>query len=106
MATLPNFELGPLPLGLIREEGRRQLLDALDTRRGKKVLVLDPRISGFLRFVAEVPLLREHGVEQLVLLDTNSLAQNGIRSVVYLVRATIDNAQTISKQIRNTARCA
>ncbi|KAK9831278.1 hypothetical protein WJX74_010180 [Apatococcus lobatus] len=104
MATLPNFELGPLPLGLIREEGRRQLLDALDTRRGKKVLVLDPRISGFLRFVAEVPLLREHGVEQLVLLDTNSLAQNGIRSVVYLVRATIDNAQTISKQIRNTAR--
>ncbi len=33
-------------------------------RRGKKILVLDPRISGFLRFVAEVPLLREHGVEQ------------------------------------------
>ena len=33
-------------------------------RRGKKILVLDARISGFLRFVAEVPLLREHGVEQ------------------------------------------
>ena len=33
-------------------------------RRGKKILVLDSRISGFLRFVAEVPLLREHGVEQ------------------------------------------
>lgn len=100
-------------------------------RRGKKILVLDSRISGFLRFVAEVPLLREHGVEQfrdisaeevvvgtisrvmsisqchacrLVLLDTNSLAQGGIRSVVYLVRATIDNAQIISTQIRNTAR--
>ena len=35
-------------------------------RRGKKVLVLDPRISGFLGLLAEVPLLKEHGVEQCV----------------------------------------
>ena len=35
-------------------------------RRGKKVLVLDPRVSGFLGQLAEVPLLREHGVEQCV----------------------------------------
>ena len=33
-------------------------------RRGKKVLVLDPRISGFLGQLAEVSLLKEHGVEQ------------------------------------------
>ena len=48
-------------------------------------------------------ILHNHAC-RLVLLDTNSLAQSGIRSVVYLVRATIDNAQIISKQIRNTAR--
>ena len=28
------------------------------------MLVLDPRISGFLGLFAEVPLLKEHGVEQ------------------------------------------
>ena len=33
-------------------------------RRGKKVLVLDPRVSGFLGLLAEVTLLKEHGVEQ------------------------------------------
>ena len=33
-------------------------------RRGKKCLVLDPRISGFLGFVTEVALLKEHGVDQ------------------------------------------
>jgi hypothetical protein len=33
-------------------------------RRGKKVLVLDPRVSGFLGLLAEVSLLKEHGVEQ------------------------------------------
>lgn len=76
-----------------REEGRRLLIEALDSvrkfspipvastlfalachccdgvpctpqRRGKKVLVLDPRISGFLGQLAEVSLLKEHGVEQ------------------------------------------
>jgi hypothetical protein len=31
------------------------------------VLVLDPRISGFLGLLAEVPLLKEHGVEQCAL---------------------------------------
>ena len=87
---------GPLPLGQIREDARRLLIDsdrlgmsmenlthicplpficALHTykhvcssvraqRRGKKVLVLDPRISSFLGQIAEVSLLREHGVEQ------------------------------------------
>jgi hypothetical protein len=33
-------------------------------RRGKKVLVLDSRISGFLGLIAEVSLLKEHGIEQ------------------------------------------
>ena len=40
---------------------------AREQRRGKKVLVLDPRISGFLGLLAEVPLLKEHGVEQCAL---------------------------------------
>ena len=32
--------------------------------RGKKIFVLDPKITGFLGLLAEVPLLKEHGVEQ------------------------------------------
>ena len=35
-------------------------------RRGKKVLVLDRKITGWLGLIAEVPLLKEHGVEQYV----------------------------------------
>lgn len=67
-APLPNFDTGALPLAYIREEARKHLVDALDSRRGKKVLVLDPRVSGFLGLLAEVALLREHGVEQYELL--------------------------------------
>ena len=39
-------------------------LPSVMQRRGKKVLVLDPRVSGFLGLLAEVSLLKEHGVEQ------------------------------------------
>lgn len=33
-------------------------------RRGKKLLVLDPKISAYLGFLTEIALLREHGVER------------------------------------------
>lgn len=33
-------------------------------RRGKKLLVLDPKISAYLGFLTEITLLREHGVER------------------------------------------
>ena len=32
--------------------------------RGKKILILDRKVSGFLGLIAEVPLLKEHGVER------------------------------------------
>ena len=37
-------------------------------RRGKKLLVLDPKISAYLGFLTEITLLREHGVERYGLL--------------------------------------
>ena len=36
----------------------------LSQRRGKKVLVLDPLLSGPLGLITEVQMLKEHGVEQ------------------------------------------
>ena len=32
--------------------------------RGKKILILDCKVSGFLGLIAEVPLLKEHGVDR------------------------------------------
>ncbi|KAK9844079.1 hypothetical protein WJX81_004070 [Elliptochloris bilobata] len=99
-AALPSFDDGPVPLGQIRDEARKLLVDALDSRRGKKVLVLDPRISGFLGLLAEVPLLKEHGVEQLLHLGTAPLGDLGVRNVVYLARCRIENAQLIARQVK------
>eukprot|EP00873_Tetraselmis_striata_P024411 jgi/Tetstr1/444675/TSEL_032523.t1 len=95
----PLLDAGPLPVKAIREQARRQLVDALDSRRGKKVLVLDPRVSGPLALIAEVSLLKEHGVEQLTHLSEEAVSSEA-RSVLYLARPTLHNAQTIARQVR------
>ncbi len=73
-------------------------------RRGKKALVLDPHISGFLGVFAEVSLLREHGVEQLFHLGTESLADVTAKTVVYLISNRIDTAQQVARHIREGIR--
>ncbi|KAK9915301.1 hypothetical protein WJX75_007269 [Coccomyxa subellipsoidea] len=103
-AILPNYNEGPLALGHLREEARRLLIELLDSRRGKKVLVLDPKVSGFLGLLAEVSLLKEHGIEQLLHLSTEPLGDLGVRNVIYLVRASIENAKQIAEQIKETNR--
>ncbi|KAK9808509.1 hypothetical protein WJX73_003066 [Symbiochloris irregularis] len=103
-SVVPNLDEGPLPLGYIREEARKHLVDALDSRRGKKVLVLDPRVSGFLGLLAEVPLLREHGVEQLLHLGAEPLGDVPARNIIYLARSEIQNAQFIAQHIKTTTK--
>ncbi len=81
-----------------RAEGRRHILAAIDSvsprcgdcahdplmipsmlkrpsplqRRGKKLLVLDPKISAYLGFLTEITLLREHGVERRAVIASSA----------------------------------
>lgn len=41
-------------------------------RRGKKLLVLDPKISAYLGFLTEITLLREHGVERRAVIASSA----------------------------------
>lgn len=99
---LPNLSSGSLPLSQIREQARRALVEALDSVRGKKLLILDRKVSGFLGLIAEVPLLKEHGVDRLLYLSEEPLKGIDVRSVLYLVRSRIENAQLIAQQILQT----
>lgn len=139
-----------------RENARRSLVEALDSVgmksasgisaalpdaeivlvpqvRGKKILILDRKVSGFLGLIAEVPLLKEHGVDRcdrvriltlrqispgtqigslksvtvqtvcrLLYLSEEPLQGIDVRSIVYLVRSHIENAQLIAQQILQT----
>ncbi len=97
----PSLEGSLLPLAELRTQAQRTLIGLLDRRPGKKVLVLDPKISGPLALVANIGVLKEHGVEKLFHLEAG-LKVGGFESVqdvVYLVRPTIANMKLISEQV-------
>lgn len=109
---LPLLEAGPVPLVQIRNHAKKQLVDIIDSRTGKKALVLDPRISGaLLQLDAGLSeLFSEHGISKLLYLERLRLEDasyqateprlSDIRPVIYLARATLENAQLIAWQIK------
>ncbi|KAI8464581.1 MAG: Sec1-like protein [Monoraphidium minutum] len=115
---LPSLETGPVPLRGFRDAARNQLVDLIDSKRGKKALVLDPAVSGPLTLLDAglSGLLSEHGVAKLLYLERKRLddASYGqaeprllaLRPVIYIARATLDNAQLIAWQIKSTPRAA
>jgi hypothetical protein len=101
----PSLEGSLLPLVALREQAQRALINLLDRRPGRKVLVLDPKLSGPLALVCNIAVLKEHGVEKLFHLEKgNASLLTGVSNlsqteVVYLIRPDIANVRLVSEQI-------
>ncbi|KAH7315837.1 hypothetical protein KP509_21G067400 [Ceratopteris richardii] len=100
MSQIPNLDNAPINLSLIRDKAQEELIDALDSVKGKKVLYLDPKLSGPLALIAQTSLLKEHGVENLFHLAAEPV-QSECRNVMYLVRPRVSLMKTIAEQIRH-----
>lgn len=99
MAQVVNLDSAQINLNSLRDHARMELVDALDSVRGRKLLVLDPKLSGPLTFIAQIALLKEHGVENLYHLSGDPLPPE-CRAVMYLVRPRIELMHLIAAQIR------
>ncbi|CAM9699279.1 unnamed protein product [Pylaiella littoralis] len=97
----------------LREEGRAELVDLLESLPGSKCLVLESHIGGLLNHV--IPegskLLRERGVTYFRELRGELGAfedRNGVAAepdhIVYLVRASIPNMKMIAAQINSRTK--
>eukprot|EP00752_Nemacystus_decipiens_P003730 g3436.t1 len=97
----------------LREEGRAELVDLLESLPGSKCLVLEGHIGGLLNHV--IPegskLLREKGVTYFRELRGELGAfedRNGLKAepdhIVYLVRASIPNVKIIADQINSRTK--
>ncbi|KAF8069504.1 VPS33 [Scenedesmus sp. PABB004] len=116
-AVLPQLEAGPVPLAGIRAAAKKQLVDIIDSKRGKKALILDPAISGSLTLLDAglSELFSEHGVVKLLYLERTRLDDSSynaaeprlgdVRPLIYIARATLENAQLIAWQVK-TANAA
>mmetsp|Transcript_23039 Transcript_23039/g.71778 ORF Transcript_23039/g.71778 Transcript_23039/m.71778 type:complete len:232 (-) Transcript_23039:38-733(-) len=100
--SLPSLDNSSIGIGKIRSEARKQLVDAIDTRLGKKALVLDPKLSGPLTLLCEFSVLQEHGVDQMFRLEKTLPSEH--RNVIYILKPHVESMRTVAEHIRERHR--
>lgn len=99
MAQIPSLDNAPLNLTSIREQSQKDLFTILNNIRGKKCLVLDPKLSGSLSFIVQTSKLKEYNVELRYLSPEPVETECG--RVIFLVRTQLELMKTISSHIHN-----
>ncbi|KAF7347391.1 hypothetical protein MVEN_01494900 [Mycena venus] len=110
MATSTNDNAQPPPadeplldVNLLKEIGKKALVDALNSVNGAKTLVLDASLAGPLGLVIEVALLKHHGVDKMFWLEPGPLTST-TTNIVYLCRPMIKYVKIIADQIKRHAK--
>uniref|UniRef100_A0A0D9ZHL8 Uncharacterized protein n=1 Tax=Oryza glumipatula TaxID=40148 RepID=A0A0D9ZHL8_9ORYZ len=99
MAQIPNLDNAPLNLAALREQSQKDLLNILKSIRGKKCVVIDPKLAGTLSLILQTSLLKEYGAE-LRLLSAEPLQTECVK-ILYLVRSELKFMKLITSQIKN-----
>ena len=72
----------------------KDLLDVVDSVRGKKALVLDPTLTGPLGLVVKFSLLKDHGIDKVYHLEPSPLVATH-EKIIYICRPQQKNAKMI-----------
>ncbi|XP_021295713.1 vacuolar protein-sorting-associated protein 33 homolog [Herrania umbratica] len=99
MAQIPNLDNSPLNLKSLREQSQRDLVKILKDIRGKKCLVIEPKLGGSLSLIIQTSLLKEYGIELRHL--SAEPVQTDCTKVVYLVPSQLDLMKLISSHVHN-----
>ncbi|XWS07999.1 hypothetical protein CRYUN_Cryun41cG0039300 [Craigia yunnanensis] len=99
MAQIPNLDNSPLNLKSLREQSQRDLVKILKDIRGKKCLVIEPKLGGSLSSIIQTSLLKEYGIELRHL--SAEPVQTDCTKVVYLVPSHRDLMKFISSHVHN-----
>ncbi|KAM5575464.1 hypothetical protein ABKV19_014428 [Rosa sericea] len=99
MDQIPKLDNAPLNLKYMREQSQKELINILNNIRGRKCLVIDPKLSGSISLIIQTELLKEHGVE-LRHLSAETI-QTDCSKVVFLVRSQLRLMKYISSHVHN-----
>ncbi|QRV94848.1 vacuolar protein sorting-associated protein 33A [Ceratobasidium sp. AG-Ba] len=95
-------ESPPVDVGVLKELAKKGLVDALNSVSGAKTLVLDPTLAGPLGLVAEVSLMKQHGVDKMFWLEHGPL-NSTTTNIVYLCRPQTKWTKIVAEQIKKHA---
>lgn len=98
---------GKLNLNILKDEGRVELLELLESLRGRKCLVLDGQLADILNHVIldGSKALKEQGVTQMKELsgDLDFSSESGKDipdNIVYLLRPNLSLMKLVAKQVK------
>ncbi|CAK7325419.1 unnamed protein product [Dovyalis caffra] len=97
MAQIPNLDNSPINLKSLREQSQKELVNILKNIRGKKCLVIDPKLSGSLSLIIQSTILRENGADLQHL--SAEPVDTDCTKVVYLVRSEFSLMRFICSHI-------
>jgi hypothetical protein len=98
-----------LSLTLVRDEAKQEILDCLETVRGRKCLFVDSHLHSLLNEVFAgdtVKILKDNGVQYYRNLETdisefaNEMSRDSPENVIYLIRSYLPNMKEIASQIK------
>ncbi|ORX57239.1 vacuolar protein sorting-associated protein 33A-like protein [Piromyces finnis] len=105
-----NSDSSSFSTTILRDFARKELIDILDSIRGKKSLVIDPSISGSLSLIAEFSLLKEHGVENIYHLQSGRfniqcqhlvfICRPKMMNMTYIRDIILDHRQNANNEIQ------
>ncbi|KAG0228442.1 Vacuolar protein-sorting-associated protein 33 [Actinomortierella wolfii] len=84
-----------LSIDSLRDLARKELVNLLDSVQGKKGLILDPNLSGPLSLIAEISLLKDHGVEKVYHLQPGPL-ETECKNLIYICRPQVNYMRYIA----------
>lgn len=99
MAQIPNLDNAPVNLTSIREQSQKELINILKNVRGKKCLVIDPKLGDSLSLTIQTSILKEQGVE-LRHLSAEPI-QSDCNKVIFLVRSQLHLMRFICSNIHD-----
>ncbi|CAL8123350.1 unnamed protein product [Orchesella dallaii] len=93
----------PPDIGLIRGVSRENLSRALRLKRGKKILIIDSKLTATLDLIANFRFLQDHGVEKVFQLEKCGPPQpiDSINQCLYLIRSDLMSARLVCDQINS-----
>ncbi|XP_073159059.1 vacuolar protein-sorting-associated protein 33 homolog [Henckelia pumila] len=100
MSQIPNLDNAPINLNSIRSKAKNELLNIVKNIRGKKCLVIDPKLSGSISLIVQTAELKDNGAEELRYLTAEPI-QTELTKVIYLVRSQLDLIKFICSHIHN-----
>ena len=96
---MSHLSSGKVNLAMVREAGRRELLNCIDRCPGSKAIVWDEKLTGPVGLVAEYSLLKEHEVGKMFPMKKGKLPPCDEHNIIFLVRPKTELMDIVAENI-------